>query len=235
MRIQRTQASRQAGVAVDHRAATDSGRAARRSRPRHPALLVVAACTSIVLLLAGCGGAGSSPSGVATLGSADPGASGQGATSPPGSGSAYEQALAYSQCMRSHGVPDFPDPVSTAGGGYTRNIEVGAGSDLDPATPQFQAAYRACRSLVPASSPGDRQQVDEQRRTQALAYSSCMRGHGVANFPDPVFDATGEHVTLDGSIDTGSAAFQSADAACQPLLQDTSGGQSSSGDGSSAP
>jgi hypothetical protein len=213
---------------------TRPGLPGHRSRPHRLRITGVAACAWVVLLLAGCS-SGPASTGVVTLRGPGSGSIDQtGATSPPGSGG-YEQALAYSQCMRSNGVPDFPDPVGTAGGGYTRNIEVEQGSDLDPSSPQFRAAYQACRSLVPVPAPGQQQQIDEQRRTQALAYSACMRAHGVADFPDPVFDASGEHMTLDSSIDTGSSTFESADAACQPLLQDTQGGPTGSGDGSSAP
>ena len=103
---------------------------------------------------------------------------------------------------------------------------------LDPDSSQFQAAYGACRSLVPAASPGQRQQVDGQRRSQAFQYSACMRDHGVSNFPDPVFSGGNETVTLNGQVDTGSATFQAADAACQSLLPGPAGGAS---DGTSQP
>lgn len=53
-----------------------------------------------------------------------------------------QQALAndlrFSKCMRSHGVPDFPDPVATR-----------QGIGFDPNSRQFQQALKSCRSLAP--------------------------------------------------------------------------------------
>jgi hypothetical protein len=56
-----------------------------------------------------------------------------------------EQALKFSACMRSHGVPKFPDPQFNSGGGTLLKI----GKDVNPNSPQFQAAQKACRKLVP--------------------------------------------------------------------------------------
>ncbi len=61
---------------------------------------------------------------------------------------ALAQALKYSQCMRSHGITDFPDPQSQAGGGISISLRAGPGSDLNPQSPQFQAAQKACQGLM---------------------------------------------------------------------------------------
>jgi hypothetical protein len=53
------------------------------------------------------------------------------------------RALKYTDCMRSHGVPSFPDPKESSGG-----ISIG-GPGLDPNSPQFQTAQTDCRSLTP--------------------------------------------------------------------------------------
>ncbi|HEX6548726.1 MAG TPA: hypothetical protein VF134_08305 [Candidatus Dormibacteraeota bacterium] len=58
-----------------------------------------------------------------------------------------QKALRFAQCMREHGITDFPDPGS--GGGIS--IQAGQSSDLDPNSPQFQAAQRACQSILGAS------------------------------------------------------------------------------------
>jgi hypothetical protein len=55
--------------------------------------------------------------------------------------------LKFSQCMRSHGVPKYPDPKFPAGGGSLMTI----GKDVNPNSPQFAAAQRACQKLVPNS------------------------------------------------------------------------------------
>jgi CubicO group peptidase (beta-lactamase class C family) len=53
---------------------------------------------------------------------------------------------AYSQCMRSHGAPNFPDPVAG-------HITLTPASGIDPTSRQFQAASQACASLAPSGSP----------------------------------------------------------------------------------
>jgi hypothetical protein len=53
------------------------------------------------------------------------------------------QALAMSRCMRSHGVPNFPDPTFGTGPGGGGTVRIG-GPGIDPQSPAFQAAQRAC-------------------------------------------------------------------------------------------
>jgi hypothetical protein len=107
--------------------------------------------------------------------------------------------------MRSHGVPDFPDPGPI-------HIDVRTHPDLDPSSPPFVAAQKACVSLEPGGTQGGT--VSPQQQAAALAYSACMRAHGFPKFPDPVFSDGGEHVTING-LDTESAQFQNADKLCQ--------------------
>jgi len=57
-----------------------------------------------------------------------------------GSGASNGNTLKFAQCMRSHGVTDFPDPRS-GGGGLT------AGGDVQ-SNPHFQSAMQACRPLL---------------------------------------------------------------------------------------
>lgn len=45
----------------------------------------------------------------------------------------------FAQCMRSHGIPDFPDP---SGGGLS--IQIHPGSDLNPNNPTFKNASQLC-------------------------------------------------------------------------------------------
>jgi hypothetical protein len=53
------------------------------------------------------------------------------------------QMLAFAKCMRSHGVPAFPDPQVENGG--TTHLQVTAGQ-IDPNSPVVKAAMVACRS-----------------------------------------------------------------------------------------
>jgi hypothetical protein len=148
----------------------------------------------------------------------------------PSSASAptYAQELALAQCMRSHGVPDFPDPNTS--GGYTMtssgSIEGAGGSPIDIYSIQAQAAYGDCRHLLPGAPSisqleqqvQQEQQQQEQELPMLLKYSQCMRSHGVPNFPDL---GQGDQSPPPGSsaaIDPNSPQFQAAATACQHLL-----------------
>jgi hypothetical protein len=78
--------------------------------------------------------------------------------SPAQQATAEADALAFSKCMRSHGEPDFPDPTFSAGGGIRISISLhggrGAGSELDPNSPIFVKAQKACQPLMQAGLPG---------------------------------------------------------------------------------
>jgi hypothetical protein len=56
------------------------------------------------------------------------------------------KAFAMSRCMRSHGVPNFPDPKFQTGPNGGVGIQVG-GPGLDPQSPAFQAAQKDCGSI----------------------------------------------------------------------------------------
>jgi hypothetical protein len=63
---------------------------------------------------------------------------------------AEAQQLKFSQCMRAHGIADFPDPDSSG----RIAIQGSPGGDLDPNNPQFQAAMNACQKDQPKNGPG---------------------------------------------------------------------------------
>jgi hypothetical protein len=133
------------------------------------AAVLVGACPA--LLAAACGG--SPGSHVARLGTSAT------RTGSPRGGSAYEQALGYTHCVRTHGVPLWPDPESS--GSFDK-------SELTPARlgvggSQIAVAQRACRSLLPTPTYSVAQQ--SHVLAQALRFSGCMRAHGATSFPDP--------------------------------------------------
>jgi hypothetical protein len=166
-------------------------------------LTSVVAVSSSSLLAAGCGGGGGSPQ-IASVASTTTAAT----TAPSQSG-----LLAFSQCMRSNGAPNFPDPRRFAGGNVKLTIhQLGSGS------PHFQAAMTACNHLLP--NGGSVQQTAEQTRTQLadeLSFARCMRSHGVARFPDPTAQGqlTVEMVQAQG-IDVHSPAVLRVVQACLP-------------------
>ncbi len=104
-----------------------------------------------------------------------------GSSSKPSSasGSSAETAgIKFADCMRAHGVPNFPDPGS--GGGITLT----PGSGVNPQSPAFQSAQNACSKLLPGGGPG-RGPVSETRKLAMLKLAECMRAHGLTTFPDP--------------------------------------------------
>ncbi len=87
--------------------------------------------------------------------------------------------IKFADCMRAHGVPNFPDPGGSGGG-----IQIPDNSGINPRSPAFQSAQRACVKLLPGGGPG-RGHVSESRKLELLKLAQCMRGHGITTFPDP--------------------------------------------------
>ena len=115
-----------------------------------------------------------------------------------------QKALAYSHCMRSHGVLDFPDPNSSGAFPKVSAQQLGVSSTL------FQAAQNHCRYLLPNGGSGPSQTQVQQIMGGMLKFAQCMRSHGVSNWPDPVVDAGGNpEFYLDGRIDQNSPQIKS--------------------------
>ena len=150
--------------------------------------------------------------------------------SAPSSASApnYAQELGLAQCMRSHGVPTFPDPDTSGGYTLTSNgsIEGAGGSSIDIDSSQAQAAYGDCRHLLPGGPSISQLEQDvqqaKQRQEQALPellkYSECVRSHGVPTFPDFGQSAQSPAPGNSGPINLNSPQVQAALSACQHLL-----------------
>jgi hypothetical protein len=174
--------------------------------------LVVAA--GLGLLASACGG--SSGEGVAQVGST------QSTTTESGSGSA--DPAAYSACMRKNGVPKFPDPDSEG------HINISAGPGLDPNSPRYKAAERACKKYLPSGSE-DKPSPAEQARglREALRHAACMRAHGVPNYPDPKLNAEGGlDTSFEGTgINANSPQYKAAEQACKDLAPGANGGAQS--------
>ena len=118
------------------------------------------------------------------------------------------EAVAYSQCIRSHGVPNFPDPVLTPSGGYGYRT-----TGIDPNSTAFHGALQACKALPsPWNSTG--QQLSTAQQQAWLSWAKCIRTHGVPNFPDPTFSGGGA-VQISGAGGSISPQLQSAMDACK--------------------
>ena len=177
----------------------DSSHPKRLTRPTRARLLAATALVSAVLV-AGCGGAGSSSPTVASASStstATPSATSTGAATtstlrtttsnsaassgPPTQDALEADELAYSKCMRANGVPNFPDP--TAGGGF-----LFSSSAVDRSSPAFIAAQAKCKRLLPGGGlpgPGTSTHPTTEALAEMVKIAACMRRHGVSDFPDP--------------------------------------------------
>jgi hypothetical protein len=161
----------------------------RRARP--PAVRIAAAAiatAALALLAAACSspaaaGAGSSPNATSS-------AAATGSTSSA-------SAVAYSQCMRSNGVPEYPDPGSDG------SLPKGDAQHFGVSDSQYQAAQHACQHLLPTGGSFEDQArqciqtgdcppaLVQQMLTADRKFAQCMRAHGVPNWPDPIISSDG--------------------------------------------
>ena len=141
----------------------------------------IIATAGLALLAAAC----SSPSSTDSSGSPDAGGS-----APPAS------AVAFTSCMRSHGVPNFPDPSGSGA------LPKTSPQQLRVSSSQFQTAQRACQHLLPRTVNNSALEQCEaagictRAETQlmlngGLRFAACMRSHGVPKWPDPTSDSRG--------------------------------------------
>lgn len=145
------------------------------------------AAAVLAVLVAACSGGG-------------PEAGGGGPPSAGGS-SRSPSAVAYSSCMRTHGVPKFPDPASNG------QVPKGDAQHFEVSTSRYQAAEQACQNQLPntggALSANSLNQclqfgggacphaLVQRALTEGRPFAQCMRHHGVPDWPDPTVDAIG--------------------------------------------
>jgi hypothetical protein len=170
---------------MKRKAASCLMRRPRRAGPPIARTAAVIMATGALALLAAACSSGSPSSG----GSTDAG------------GSANSRLVAYSQCMRSHGMPNFPDPT----GGVPPKVTA---QELGVSSSQLQEAQRACQSLLPVTggsltasslqqcylAGACPQALVRQAVNAGLQFARCMRSHGVPNWPDPTIDSQGRPV-----------------------------------------
>lgn len=96
-----------------------------------------------------------------------------------------DSALKFSECMRDEGIEDFPDPdFSKMGPGAGPSVRIDDGSsndeegatkgpfgDIDPTTPEFEAAQKACEAKNP-DGPKFRTNANGDRSAKASASAS---------------------------------------------------------------
>jgi hypothetical protein len=177
----------------------------RRGRAGQTAA-ALASC-ALLIAAAACGGQSSS--------AAAGGSPNAGASSSSTAGSAQSrQDLAYAQCMRIHGVADFPDP--SPGGGFGGGV-----SSAVLNNPDYATADSTCRHLLPGAGTGNKVQQNE---SAFLQHAECMRSHGVPNYPDPDPGVNPRTALQQAGINVNSPQVQAASRVCARFLPSLGGG-----------
>jgi hypothetical protein len=139
----------------------------------------IIATAAMALLAAACSGS--------------PSSTGAGGSPNAGDSSSSPSAVSYSHCMRSHGVPNYPDPSNGS-------LPKGGGDAFGVSSSVFSAAQNACHHLLPNAGSFQEQAsqcslagdcppaVVQQMMAIDRKFAQCMRSHGVPNWPDPTID-----------------------------------------------
>lgn len=163
----------------------------------------VALMAGLMLLVSACGGTSS--------GSTSNNKSGNSGTSHTGTAGATGP-VAFAQCMRQHGVTNFPDP---SGGRFLISGNV-------QNNPNFQPAVQSCQHLMGPNGISGGGGAGGSHNSQLLAFAHCMQTHGVPQFPDPT---AGGAIGLPQGVDPNSPSFQAAWHKCQKNLPGNLQGQ----------
>jgi hypothetical protein len=159
----------------------------------------VVAVAASALLAAGCGGGGSP--------------SAESGTSSTTAATARTQngALALARCLRSHGLPNWPDP--TTAGVFDKSKLRQTGYSVS----QVRAAEDGpCKHLLP--SPATAPNITAADRGDYLEAAACMRSHGFPDFPDPTFQNGSVQTNIPSGTDQDSSRFRSAATICTKLI-----------------
>jgi hypothetical protein len=157
----------------------DSTHVTRRPwRARPPAARIAAAIIAtagLALLSAACD---------------SPSSTGAGGSPNAGYSSSSPSAVGYSDCIRSHGVPTYPDPSDG-------QLPKGGAQAFGVSSSVFSAAQSACHHLLPDAGSFQEQASQctlagdcppalvQQMMATDRKFAQCMRSHGVPNWPDP--------------------------------------------------
>jgi hypothetical protein len=126
-----------------------------------------------------------------------------------------EKAVKFAQCIRAHGVSDFPDPTDKNADAY--------GISVTPTV--WTKAVDACKALKP---PGALSAKRTPKQLSAeVKFAQCVRDHGVKDFPDPV---NGEPLVNTYKIPSsnkpgGMTILNAAMQKCGHVLGEAAGGQ----------
>ena len=159
----------------------------RPRRVRPPAARTAAAIIATAALAVLATACGSSPTSTASGSASTAGGS---AKSSNAGGSADARLVAFSHCVRSHGVPNFPDPQAGAS-----NAKFPSAPQLRVSSSQLSAAEDACQHLLPVGIDDQFPPAEVPLLLRGmLPFAHCMRSQGVPNFPDPALDSEGRPI-----------------------------------------
>jgi hypothetical protein len=150
--------------------------------------VVIMAVVAMAALAAGCSGS--------------PSSAGSGASPHAAASASSRSDVAFSACMRSRGVPSYPDPTVVGG---VPTLPKGGAQRFGVSSSVFTAAQRACQHLLPATggsltasslrqcylAGACPQALVQHAMTAGRLFAECMRSHGVPTWPDPSIDSQG--------------------------------------------
>ncbi len=180
---------------------------------RHRPIMLACPVVVVALMLLAAAGCGSNGSHVARLGSTP--TTRQSSSSSRSRATSLQQSvqqalaatLAFSRCMRSHGVANFPDPDSH---GEFPSFQLASGVSRQTAS----SAQHSCQHLLPSSGSGGTGSSNQRR--ELLTFARCMRSHGFPTFPDPTVSDGNIGINFtDTGIDPHSPQFQTAQITCR--------------------
>ena len=174
------------------------------SRPLWP----LAVLAMVAVISAGCGS--NAPSETDTASST--GTAGSGADKKL---TAQDKAVKFADCIRAHGVTDFPDPNAKNQFEYGVSVSVAV----------WTKATTACKDLQPPGTLSAKRTPKQQ--SASLRFAQCVRDHGVKDFPDPV---NGEPLIDTYKIPSsnkpgGMTILNAATNKCGAVLKSAAGGQ----------
>ena len=128
---------------------------------------------------------------------------------------ARDKAVKFAECIRAHGVSDFPDPNAK------NQFEYGV--SVSPSV--WKQATTACKDLQPPGTLSAKRTSKQQ--SAALRFAQCIRDNGVKDFPDPV---NGEPLVDTYKIPSsnqpgGMTILNAAIQKCRNALGEAAGGQ----------
>jgi hypothetical protein len=130
-------------------------------------------------------------------------------------------ALAWTHCMRSHGVLDLPDQSSS-------NIKIPTAQQLGVSSSLLQTAENDCKQLLPNGGQPPSQAEQRQQLSAMRLFAECMRAHWVSDWPDPTIGPGGKPrfdlLDLQPPLDPDSPQAQSATRECGHLAPKAVGG-----------